>query len=307
MSNIDKIEELQNIIKEDSTNFQARRKLAVLLMDSGFNEEALGQLLYLSRNFSNDDGIFYNLGIVYEKLKNFEKAKEAYLKSLEISPHSMDSIYNLGLVYTELKEYDKAIKCFKKILKEDEEDSNSYFNLGLIYFKTKDYIKAMENFQTTIDLNDEDIYAHFYIGNIFKELGDLESAREKFNKVLELSPDYSWAYFNLAVIDNETGNTDGAIENLQKTIELNPYDIEAYKILIKILLKKENFEDAASIGANAVSQCEENGDLDYLTYLAYFKANQKENSKEYLEHAIRNFKTLSIPLSIAKKELSNLK
>lgn len=307
MSKLDKIEELQNIIKEDSSNFQARRKLAVLLMDSGFNEEALGHLLYLSKNFSNDDGIFYNLGIVYEKLKKFANAKEAYLKSLEISPDSMDSTYNLGLVYIELKEYDKAIECFEKILKDDNEDSNSYFNLGLIYFKTKNYIKAMENFQTTIDLNDEDIYAHFYIGNIFKELGDLDSAREKFNKVLELSPDYSWAYFNLAVIDNETGNIEGAIENLQKTIELNPYDLDAYKILIKILLKEQNFEEAAAIGANAVSQCEENGDLDYLTYLAYFKNGENENAKEYLEHAIRNFKTLSVPLTKAKHELSHIK
>ena len=137
MSKLDKIEELQNIIKEDSSNFQARRKLAVLLMDSGFNEDPLGHLLYLSKNFSNDDGIFYNLGIVYEKLKKFANAKEAYLKSLEISPDSMDSTYNLGLVYIELKEYDKAIECFEKILKDDNEDSNSYFNLGLIYFKTK--------------------------------------------------------------------------------------------------------------------------------------------------------------------------
>ena len=37
MSKLDKIEELQNIIKEDSSNFQARRQLAVLLLDCGFN------------------------------------------------------------------------------------------------------------------------------------------------------------------------------------------------------------------------------------------------------------------------------
>ena len=89
MSKLDRIEELQNLIKEDSTNFQARRKLAVLLIDAGFNEEALQHLLYLSRTFNDDDGIFYNLGIVYEKLKNFQKAKESYLKALEISPDSL--------------------------------------------------------------------------------------------------------------------------------------------------------------------------------------------------------------------------
>lgn len=306
MSKLDKIEELQNIIKEDSTNYQARRQLAVLLLDMGFNEEALQHLLYLSKNFPQDDGIFYNLGIVYEKLKNYQKAKDAYLKSLEITPDSIDSTYNLGLVYIELKEFGSAIDCFEYILTEDSEDSNSYFNLGLIYFKKKDYIKAIENFQMTIDINDEDIYAHFYIGNIFKELGDLDSAKEKFNKVLELSPDYSWAYYNLAVIDNENGDTFGAITNLKKTIELNPYDIEAYKILIKILIKSQEYEEAANTAQLAVTQCEESGDLDYLAFIAYQKAERPE-CKGYLERAIKNHKTLSIPLSKAKMELAKLK
>ena len=72
MSKIEKIQELQEILQEDNANYQARRQLAVLLLDSGFSEEALQHFLYLSKIFENDSGIFYNLGIVYEKLKNFE-------------------------------------------------------------------------------------------------------------------------------------------------------------------------------------------------------------------------------------------
>ena len=75
MSNLDKIEELQNILKEDQSNFQARRQLAVLLLDTGFPEEALQHFLYLAKIFPSDSGIFYNLGIVYEKLKNYDKAE----------------------------------------------------------------------------------------------------------------------------------------------------------------------------------------------------------------------------------------
>ena len=59
MSKLDKIEELQNLLREDSQNSQARRQLAVLLVDCGFNEEALKNLLYLSKNFEEDSGVFY--------------------------------------------------------------------------------------------------------------------------------------------------------------------------------------------------------------------------------------------------------
>lgn len=41
MAKIDKIEELQNLLKEDQNNHQARRQLAVLLTDCGFSQEAL--------------------------------------------------------------------------------------------------------------------------------------------------------------------------------------------------------------------------------------------------------------------------
>ena len=307
MSKFDKIEELQRIVKEDSANLDARRQLAVLLMDCGFNEESLGHLLYLSKAFSYDEGIFYNLGIVYEKMKNFPKAKEAYLKALELEPEYQDAIYNLGLVYTELREYDFAIECFNNILENDPEDSNSYFNLGLVYFKKNNLIQAIENFQKTIDINDEDLYAHFYIGNILKEFGDLEAAKEKFEKVIELSPNYSWAYFNLAAIYNEENQPQMAIKNLQKTIEMNPYDIEAYKLLIRLLLKERDYAGAVETVEIALSECEETGDIDYLAALTYESAGDTDSAVIYLEKAIKNYQTLSLQVQKVKSELNKLK
>lgn len=304
MSKLDKIEEIQRLIKEDPQDFQLRRQLAVLLIDSGFNEEALKHLIYLSAKFNSDEGIFYNLGIVNEKLKNFSKAKEAYLKAIELAPKYYDAIYNLGLVYIELKEFDEAINCFQKIIKVDSQDSNTYFNLGLVYFKMKDYISAIDNFQKTIDINDEDLYAHFYLGNIFKELGDLESAKEKFEKVISISPDYSWAYYNLAVIYNEEGKTELAIDNLYKTIEMNQYDAQAYMILTKILLKIGNYEEAEQVIKQALSECEETGNMAYLAAIVYKNLGDTESYISYLSNSIKNYQTLSLPVQDVKDELN---
>lgn len=306
MSKIDKIEELQNLLREDSQNFQARRQLAVLLTDCGFNEEALKNLIWLSKVFNDDSGIFYNLGIVYEKLKNFKKAKESYQRAIEIEPEAIDAIYNLGLVCTDLKEFDIAVKCFEKVISTDNEDSNSYFNLGLVYFKMGNYPKATEYFQKTLDLNDDDIYAHFYLGNIYKEIGNVDDAREEFDKVLDISPDYSWAYFNLAVLDYEDEDIEGALYNLSKTVELNPSDVEAYKIYVKILAKIGNYDEAEEIINIALENCGENGDLYYLA--GRISALQGDNIKYRinLQNALKNYKTLSISVPALKTELSKI-
>ncbi len=303
MSKLDKIEELQNILKEDPANFQVRRQLAVLLLDTGYPEEALQHFLYLSQIFQQDSGIYYNLGITYEKLKNYDKAENAYLKAFEYAPEEVDSMYNLGLVYIEKKEYNKAIQCFDKVLEKDDQDSNSYFNTGIAYFKSGDLIQAMDNFQHTVDLNDEDIYAHFYIGNIYKEFGDNDSAREEFQKVLSISPDYSWAYYNLGVIDFEEGNIDGAIQNLEKTLELNPKDIEAYEIYIKIITKNGQYQRANELVKTALKNCGSNGDLFYIYARIKKLMNDNDSYIKYLNKALENNDTLSAAPKIVKQEI----
>lgn len=305
MSKLDKIEELQNILKDDPSNFPVRRQLAILLLDTGYAKEALQHFLYLAQIFQKDSGIFYNLGITYEKLKDLEMAENSYLKAYEYAPEEVDSMYNLGLVYIEKKEYNKAIQCFDKVLETDANDSNSYFNLGIANFKKGDLIEAMDNFQRTVDLNDEDLYAHFYMGNIYKEFGDNESAASEFKKVLEISPDYSWAYYNLGVIDFEEGNIDGALKNLEKTLELNPKDVEAYEIYIKMIAKSGDFQRANDIVKTALKNCGSHGDLFYIYAKIKRLMNDNEAYIKYLNKALENNDTLSIAPKTVKTEIDN--
>ena len=76
--------------------------------------------------------------------------------------------------------------------------------------------------------------------------------------------------------------------------------------MIRIQLKLHDTDGAVKTANEAIAQCEETGDLDYLAFLAHNKAGNPD-CKEYLERAIKNHKTLSIPLARAKNELSKLK
>ena len=131
---MEEIEVLQKLLKEDPSNFQARRELTFLLVKNGFNEEAKGNLQFLIKYFPDDAELYYNLGIVYEKSKDFSSAKDVYQKAVNLSPQE-DFWYNLGDVLVELKEWDSAINAFNEVLKTDKKDGNSYFNLGICFKK----------------------------------------------------------------------------------------------------------------------------------------------------------------------------
>lgn len=306
MSDLVKIEKLQQMLRTDPSNFQARRQLAMILLDSGYTKEALAHFLHLAEIFKDDSELFYNIGIIYEKLKDLKKAKDAYETAIQLAPDDVDAYYNLGLVYTDLGEQEKAIDCFETVLDADNDDSNTYFNIGICYFKQGKFDSAKYYFQRTIDLNDEDLYAHFYMGNIFVQEGQGDLAKEEFLKVLNVSPDYSWAYYNIAVLDFEQGDIISAINNLKLTLKYNPKDVEAYKVWAQILIKGKSYLEAVQVLNNALSRCGEIGDLFYLRGEAYKRNGDIEKSKDSISLALKNFNTLSFDIEVVKDKLNSM-
>ena len=113
MDNFDKIEELFETVKNDPGNFQAVRELSVALLDSGYNEEALKQLVYLVGIFPEDSRLYFNIGYTFEKLKMNQKAEYSYRKAIELSPDEPDYYYNLGyLLMRENRKTKEAVDCF---------------------------------------------------------------------------------------------------------------------------------------------------------------------------------------------------
>ena len=294
------IEKLQKTLQKDPSNFQARRELSILLAQNGFNEEALSNLKYLSKYFPEDPQIWYNLGIQYEKVKDFKNAKKAYEKAIEISPQD-DFFYNYGETLVELCEWDEAISAFQIVLRNNQNDANSNFNLGLCYFRKEEINLATDYLQKAVELNPQDVFAHFYLGNIYQMNGLTNFAIKSYEKVLEILPDYSWAYFNLASIAYKNGNIDESREYLEKTIFYNPTDIEAYKLLVKIMVAQGNFEDAISLLQTRIKK-EESGDLFYILAQVYKKLGEKMEYAYCLKKALENNLTLTFRKDIVKQE-----
>jgi Flp pilus assembly protein TadD len=75
---------------------------------------------------------------------------------------------------------------------------------------------------------------------------------------------------------------------LYKTIEKNKNDIEAHKLLIRILLKEEKLQDALKLALSALEYLKNNGDIFYLLAKIYEKMGEKDAYKENLHQALDN-------------------
>ena len=96
-----KIKELISLF--DKKNFDELLKLSNVLLDE-FPKSILIQNIQ---------------GVVHTELKNYELAKNIFIKVVNLSPNYTDGYYNLANIYNKLDEKDKAIKSYKKVIELD--------------------------------------------------------------------------------------------------------------------------------------------------------------------------------------------
>jgi len=74
-----------------------------------------------------------NLGVVYERLNDFQNAEKCFLKAINFDPNFPQAYYNLGSVYLRINKKQQAIKMFEYYLKLQPNDE-----------KIKKYLQVIE-------------------------------------------------------------------------------------------------------------------------------------------------------------------
>ncbi len=114
------IETLKEIVKKDPKNLPAWVELGNLYFDSDRPREAIeAYRQYLAIKPDNPD-VRTDMGIMYRKLGQFDRALEEFRKAAQIDPKHVVSRYYIGLVLLHDKQDIKgAIKAWEEYLKVD--------------------------------------------------------------------------------------------------------------------------------------------------------------------------------------------
>jgi len=71
-----------------------------------------------SKLYPKEANIYYNLGVLYLRKREYLNAAEAFEKALSLNPKDADAYYNLGIIYESfLNDRRKALKCYKNYLR----------------------------------------------------------------------------------------------------------------------------------------------------------------------------------------------
>ena len=128
-------------------------------------------------------GTVENLKPILEELRNAVKK----------DPNDKVSWNNLGVVYSKMGDLEKAIPCFDRALRIDKNYAEAWNNRGEVLYKLGNYREALESFEYALRGNPRYENAWYNKAVVLHALGDDESALENLDMVLSLNPEHDTA------------------------------------------------------------------------------------------------------------------
>ena len=151
-------------------------------------------VIFRPQNMTPAQAAFYRAtksGAVYERKKDLMKAREQYVRALELRPEDTNAMYNLGNTYAATGELALAQGYYEKILSLNPEHVDALFNLGFVLREEGADAQSFAILQRLIQLQPSSPDVLFQAGQIASKLGDCASTKNYFEKLIQIKPDFT--------------------------------------------------------------------------------------------------------------------
>jgi tetratricopeptide (TPR) repeat protein len=110
---------LRQVLDRDTSNVEARVRLADLLYDTANWSEAIIHYRAALRRDSSQVNALVDLGVCYYNLSDAAEAERHFLLALERDPHHPVALFNLGIVYERRGDPTHALEYYHRALESD--------------------------------------------------------------------------------------------------------------------------------------------------------------------------------------------
>jgi Flp pilus assembly protein TadD len=205
------------------------------LFSEGKLKEAEKKYQWLIQNVSDNPRPYNNLGNLYARLGEKEKARTQYEKALQLNPGYLIARLNLAVLSLKHGETDEALKWLREGIKEYPDNSALHNGLGICAMRKWDNKEAVRHFQKAIDIEESKSELYNNLAYAYAE------SNEHLNEALKLSKEVykkdadnavfldtlGWVYFKRGVFDE-------SINYLSRALEKDPHSAKIRSHLVKV-------------------------------------------------------------------------
>jgi len=203
--------------------------LTRIAIATGHPREALEKAEALVANDPQDEGAIFHVGMIQESLKEYDAARDAYLKALEINDRYPPALNNLACLYAEqYNDLNRSYDLARKAVQIGPDDPVAADTLGWIHFRRGEYDQALAPLRRSLQKLTREPVVHYHLGMVHYMRTEEDLARASFESALKLDkefPERADAQFRLERLALDPVRADAAlIARLQADLEKEPRD-----------------------------------------------------------------------------------
>ena len=192
----------------------------------GEQAHSIGQLAEAAEYYENAleifpqiEGVKIPLGMVYFKLKEFDKAL-ALMEDAKDADLTPDLLNNLGAACLSAKAFDKAENYLKQAIEQRPAYAEAQLNLAVLYKEQKRADEAVAAYEQYIDLRPADFDTQHNFALYLTKLGRWAPAAELLDTLTQEITDVPILFFLLAQVEINNGNPTKALAAMQRAMQL---------------------------------------------------------------------------------------
>lgn len=235
------LDELQTV---DTNNEEIFIQRANILSKQDNHQGAI-QMLMQALDMSEDNFDIYSLlGMEYLFIDDFEKAKQNFLKCLDVDQSDYSSLYNVVYCFEFLEDFDGAIHFLNEYLERNPYCEVAWHQLGKMY-TNKDMLKeALAAYDFAIISDESFLGAYFEKGKILEKLGKYNLAIESYETTLAIDDPTSHAYLRIGKCHEKLGNDDLAKYFYYNTVHEDPLLDKGWLAITEFYAKLKDYGKA---------------------------------------------------------------
>lgn len=151
--------------------------------------------------------------------KDYATAVTHFTKMTTLKPTDGKPWINLGAVFNKMQQFQKAVDALRKGIAKEKKSAEAYYNLGLAYKGLNQPAMAVTAYRDALKINPQMPEAHTNLGNVLIDMKNFQQAIAHYRQALEIDPEFERAQRGLEKAEGAAQTAKNAISPFGRLVD----------------------------------------------------------------------------------------
>ena len=206
-----------------------------------------------------------------------------YQELVHVAPHLAAAYNNLGILYERTRQYTQAIEALKHARAIEPNLPSAAALLGIAYFETGDYPHAKESLEVAVRANPKDANAAGLLARTLLHTGDLQAASQQLQQLAKSEPDNQQIWYQLGQAYLQLSQ-----QAFTKVQAIDPDSVLVHEMSGQMMEDMRNYDGALVEYKKAVEMAPHEAGTHYGLGMVYWNQNNLDAAMTELREELQN-------------------